>query len=59
MPDEPKNPNAWWAVKIPAREMHPVRWSQMKKKRLIWLIPLILLMATIEIYYCLKLMQMR
>jgi hypothetical protein len=39
--------------------MHPVRWSQINKKHLIWVIPLSLLIATIEIYYCLKLMKMR
>jgi hypothetical protein len=59
MPDDPKNLNAWWAVKIPAREIYPVRWSQLKKKRLIWVIPLSLLIAAIEIYFVYKLMQMQ
>ena len=58
MPEDPKNPNAWWAVqKLPLSEMWPKKLSKQQKMRLIWLIPLFLLMVSVEIFYMIKLMR--
>ena len=53
MQGDPKNPNAWWAVqKLPLREIWTGRVS---KRQLIWLIPLFLLIVSVEIFYMIKL----
>ena len=57
MPDDPKNPNAWWAVHIRLPKMFPRNLSKTQKNRLIWLIPLLLIMGSIEIVYVIKLMR--
>jgi len=58
MQDDPKNPNAWWAIHIlPIREMLPEKLSKAQKKRLIWLIPLLLIMGSIETFYVIKLLR--
>jgi hypothetical protein len=58
MPDDPKNPNAWWAVQIlPLRKMLPGKLSKTQKKRLIWVYALVLFLGSIEIIYLIKLMR--
>jgi hypothetical protein len=60
MDDDPKNPNAWWAVKFRWPEnMDPKSWSKAQKKRMAWIFAIELLFALIVIFYMNKLMQMR
>jgi hypothetical protein len=57
MPDDPKNPNAWWAVYIRLPEMLPGKLNRTEKKRLIWAYALVLFLGSIEIIYLIKLMR--
>jgi hypothetical protein len=44
MEGDPKDPNAWWAVKLPNR-MHAWTMEELRKtpkKRLYWLVPLLI-----------------
>lgn len=62
MDDDPKNPNAWWAVKLRMPdwpEMHPRTWSKAKKKRAAGIYALVLVLASVEVFYMIKLMHMR
>jgi hypothetical protein len=58
MEGDPKNPNAWWAVKFPSlRETFPLNWSKIPKKRLYWLIPLMIFMMSAELFLFYKLVK--
>ena len=62
MDDDPKSPNAWWAIKFRWQdwpEMHPKSWSKAKKKRMAWIYAIELVLVLIGIFYMNKLMQMR
>jgi hypothetical protein len=57
MHGDPKNPNAWWAVKPPRlAEILPMDFGKAPKRRLIWLIPIVVLILSIEIFFLLKIM---
>jgi hypothetical protein len=54
MEDDPKNPNAWWAVKLPnIRQMfmYMSNWQNFPKKRLYWLVPLMIAICGVEIFF--------
>ncbi len=57
MEGDPKNPNAWWAVKLPTMGngwlMEDLR--KIPKKRLYWLVPFLIVMASAEIFGLYKL----
>jgi hypothetical protein len=58
MQDDPKNPNAWWAVQIlPLRKILPGKLSKTQKKRLIWVIPLVFILVSVEAFYLIKLLR--
>ena len=54
MEGDPKGPNAWWAVKIQGVGlMEDLR--KIPRKRLYWLVPLLLAIASAEIFGLYKL----
>jgi hypothetical protein len=57
MPDDPKNPNAWWAVHIRLPKMPFSKLNRTEKKRLIWAYALGLLLGSVGIFYLIKLMR--
>ena len=59
MLDDPKNPNAWWAIKLRLPAMVPRNLSKAQKKRMAWICAFVFLMGSVEIYFMIKLMQMR
>ncbi len=51
MKGDPKNPNAWWAVKLPSlRETFQIMYAEVPKKRLYWLVPLMIALGSAEIF---------
>ncbi len=50
MEGDPKDPNAWWAVKLSLVSMWPKNPSKDQKKRLYWLLPLLIAIASAEIF---------
>lgn len=63
MPGNPKDPNAWWALKTPLPEMLPNNLSERQKKQVFWIrvIYLLFLAITIPIgvYVLVKFQHMR
>jgi hypothetical protein len=58
MEGDPKNPNAWWAIKLPSfLVMFPSNLSKSQKRRLYWLVPLIFIMESIGIFFVYKLVK--
>ena len=52
MKGDPKDPNAWWAVKLP-NMLHVWLMEDLRKipkKRLYWLVPLLIAIAFLEIF---------
>jgi hypothetical protein len=58
MDDDPKNPMAWWAVKLRWPQMHPQNLSKAQKKRMAWIYAIVLVLGSIEVFYMIKLMRM-
>jgi hypothetical protein len=50
MRGDPKSPNAWWALKFRLAEMLP-NFGRARPRRLIWIIPLMILLLAIEIFF--------
>jgi hypothetical protein len=58
MKGDPKSPNAWWAVKFPSlREMFSMNLDKIPKKRLYWIVPLMIVIASVEIFFLHLLMK--
>jgi|GEM_PF-4540583 len=52
MENDPKDPNAWWAVKLP-NMLHVWLMEDLRKipkKRLYWLVPFLIAVAFLEIF---------
>jgi hypothetical protein len=50
MNDDPRNPNAWWAVKPGWPSMVPRNLTNAQKKRMAWILSFVLVLGSIEIY---------
>jgi hypothetical protein len=59
MNDDPRNPNAWWAVKPGWPSMVPRNLTNAQKKRMAWILSFVLVLGSIEIYYVIRLIRMR
>ena len=59
MEGDPKDPNAWWAIRFPSPllMMFPRNWSKNQKKRLYWLVPLMVLIVSIEFFFVFRIMR--
>ena len=58
MEGDPKNPNAWWAVKLPSfRETFAMNPDKIPKKRLYWIVPLVIAIVSVEIFFLHMLMK--
>jgi hypothetical protein len=52
MKGDPKDPNAWWAVKLPTlRETFSMGWDKIPRRRLYWLIPLMIVIVSVELFF--------
>jgi hypothetical protein len=56
MEGDPKNPNAWWAVRIRLPRMFPEHLTWGQKRRMLWLVPLMVTIFLVELFYMIKLM---
>ena len=50
MRGDPKNPNAWWAVPLRLPKML-VTFGKAQKRRLVWLVPIVIVIGAIEIFF--------
>jgi hypothetical protein len=58
MKGDPKNPNAWWAVKLPSfRETFSMNLGEIPKKRLYWIVPLMIAEVSVVIFFLHMLMK--
>jgi hypothetical protein len=57
MKGDPKNPNSWWGPKLPSREMLSIDLRKIPRKRLYWIVPLVIALGTVEIYFFYMLMK--
>jgi hypothetical protein len=58
MPEDPKNPNAWWAVHLPPiLTMFPGNLNRSQKRRLYWIFTIVAFIGSIEIFYLIRLMK--
>jgi hypothetical protein len=52
MKGDPKNPNAWWGVKLPSlHETLSMDWNKVPKKRLYWIVPLMIAEVSVAILF--------
>jgi hypothetical protein len=51
MLEDPKDPNAWWGVRLKLIKLSPEKLTPSQKRNLVWIAVPLLILCLLELYY--------